>query len=50
MKILLIDNSESIRQDLKATLEGEGYEVLSARRGREGLESVARELPSIIRW
>ena len=48
MKILLIDNSESIRQDLKATLEGEGYEVLTAETGREGLEIFARERPSII--
>ena len=48
MKILLIDNNESIRQDLKATLEGEGYEVLTAGTGREGLEIFARELPSII--
>ncbi|MBT8407612.1 MAG: PAS domain S-box protein [Deltaproteobacteria bacterium] len=48
MKILLIDNSESIRQDLKAILEGEGYEVLTAGTGREGLEIFARELPSVI--
>jgi len=48
MKILLIDNNESIRQGLKATLEGEGYEVLTAETGREGLEIFTRELPSII--
>ena len=48
MKILVIDKNESIRQDLKVTLEGEGYEVLTARAGREGLEIFARELPSII--
>ncbi len=48
MKILLIDNNESIRQDLKATLEGEGYEVLTAGTGRDGLEIFARELPAII--
>ena len=48
MKILLIDNNESIRQDLKVTLEGEGYEVLTAGSGRDGLEIFARELPSII--
>ncbi len=48
MKILVIDNNESIRQDLKVSLEGEGYEVLTAGAGREGLEILARELPSII--
>jgi len=48
MKILVIDNNESIRHDLKATLEGEGYEVLTADAGREGLKIFARELPSII--
>ena len=48
MKILVIDNNESIRQGLKVSLEGEGYEVLTAGAGREGLEILARELPSII--
>jgi PAS domain S-box-containing protein len=48
MKILVIDNNESIRQDLKVSLEGEGCEVLTAGAGREGLEILARELPSII--
>jgi DNA-binding response OmpR family regulator len=41
MKILVIDKNESIRQDLKVTLEGEGYEVLTAGAGREGLEIFA---------
>jgi PAS domain S-box-containing protein len=48
MKILVIDNNEGVRQDLKVTLEGEGYEVLTAGAGREGVEISARELPSII--
>ena len=48
MKILVIDNNESIRHDLKVILEGEGYEVLTAGAGREGLEIFAKELPSII--
>jgi PAS domain S-box-containing protein len=48
MKILVIDSNESIRQDLQGILEGEGYEVLTAGTGRDGLEIFARELPSII--
>ncbi|MEJ2234998.1 MAG: response regulator, partial [Syntrophobacterales bacterium] len=48
MKILVIDKNENIRQDLKVALEGEGYEVLTAETGREGLEIFIRELPSII--
>ena len=48
MKILVIDNNESIRHDLKVTLEGEGYEVLTAGTGRDGLEIFATELPSIV--
>ncbi|MEJ2233205.1 MAG: hypothetical protein P8X67_04710 [Syntrophobacterales bacterium] len=46
MKILVIDNNENIRQDLKVALENEGYEVLTAEAGREGLEIFTRELPS----
>jgi DNA-binding NtrC family response regulator len=48
MKILVIDSNESIRQDLKGILEGDGYEVLAAGTGRDGLEIFAREFPSII--
>jgi PAS domain S-box-containing protein len=48
MKILVIDSNERIRQDLKGILEGDGYEVLAAGTGRDGLEIFAREFPSII--
>jgi PAS domain S-box-containing protein len=48
MKILVIDSNERIRHDLKGILEGDGYEVLAAGTGRDGLEIFARELPSII--
>lgn len=48
MKILVIDNNESTREDLKSSLESEGLTVFSAATGYEGLEILARELPSIV--
>jgi PAS domain S-box-containing protein len=48
MKILVIDNNKSIREDLKLSLEGYGYEALTAGEGREGLEIFARENPAVV--
>jgi PAS domain S-box-containing protein len=48
MKILVNDKNESIQEDLKISLQPEGYELLSARDGREGLEIFARENPPIV--
>ncbi len=48
MKILVIDNNESTREDLKSSLESGGLTVFSAATGYEGLEILARELPSIV--
>ncbi len=48
MKILVIENNEPIREELRISLEGDGYEVLTAGEGRDGLEIFAREQPSIV--
>ena len=37
-KILVLDDSKTIRSSVKYTLEKEGYEVLLAEDGKEGLE------------
>lgn len=37
MKILLVEDESSVRELLKVLLEGEGYEILEAKDGLEGL-------------
>ncbi len=41
--ILVIEDKESMRAMLKATLEGEGYQVITARDGAEGVKLLADE-------
>jgi len=43
MKILVIDDEKNIRRTLTDILEDEGYNVLSASSGEEGLQVLARE-------
>jgi len=40
--ILLIDDSETVRQQVRRTLVGAGYEVLEASDGVDGLEKIRR--------
>ncbi len=47
MKILIVDDDEGIRVSLKIVLERDGYEVLVAERGTEGIE-VVRQFPEDI--
>ena len=47
-KLLVIDDDESIRKVLTVTLRDGGYEVLTAKDGKEGLEIFAEEQPDII--
>ena len=37
-KIMMVDDSPSVRQMIAFTLEGAGYEVIEARDGAEALE------------
>ena len=40
-RILMIEDDEDIREGVRILLEGEGYEVLEAKNGREGLQLLA---------
>ncbi len=47
-RVLIIEDDESMVFGLTGALEGEGYEVLSARTGPEGLQIVLDEAPDLI--
>jgi CheY-like chemotaxis protein len=47
-KIITIDDEMPIRSLIRHTLRQEGYEVLEAKDGSEGLEKIRRELPDLI--
>src|SRR5579862_1636999 len=47
-RILVIDDEAAIRESLKMTLEYEGYEVLAAPTGQEGLSLAEREAPDLV--
>jgi two-component system chemotaxis response regulator CheY len=47
-KILIVDDSETIRQRVAGALENAGFETLTAKDGVEGLVSVQRETPAMV--
>lgn len=47
-KILLIDDDLDFHESLKDTLKYEGYNVVSALDGKQGLSLIAKELPDLI--
>ena len=47
-RILVIDDEAAIRDSLRMILEYEGYEVLGAATGQEGLALVEREAPDLV--
>ncbi len=47
-RILIVDDDPSIRGTAGAILEGEGYEVLTAVDGLDGLDALSRSLPDLI--
>ncbi|MGE3956283.1 MAG: sigma-54-dependent transcriptional regulator [Vicinamibacterales bacterium] len=47
-RILVIDDEAAIRDSLRMTLEYEGYEVLLAATGHEGLALAEREAPDLV--
>ena len=47
-KILVVDDDPQIRRVMKATLVGHNYEVIEARTGEEALDSIPREMPSLV--
>jgi two-component system, NtrC family, nitrogen regulation response regulator NtrX len=47
-RILVIDDESAIRDSLKMTLEYEGYDVIGAATGQEGLALAEREAPDLV--
>jgi len=47
-RILVVDDEPLIRETARVILEGEGYEVLTAADGLEGLHSLGKSLPDLI--
>ncbi|HBR00301.1 MULTISPECIES: EAL domain-containing protein [unclassified Roseofilum] len=47
-KILVIEDDEAIRENVLELLESEGYEVLGAENGREGLKIAQNAIPDLI--
>jgi two-component system, chemotaxis family, chemotaxis protein CheY len=48
LSILIIDDDQSIRETVAEALVDEGYSVLTAANGAEGLEVLSREPPALI--
>ncbi len=47
-KVLVVDDDKIILNLLKETLEDEGYEVIIANNGMEGINKVKKEKPEIV--
>jgi len=47
-KILLIEDHPQMRENLRLMLEMEGYEVLTAEHGRQGVEMARSESPDVV--
>jgi DNA-binding response OmpR family regulator len=48
MKILIVDDDQSILRLYQEELEEEGYEIVTAASGAEGLEKFEREQPDLV--
>lgn len=46
--LLLVEDERALRKVMEMVLEGEGYEVLTAIDGREGLKLLAKNTPDLI--
>jgi CheY-like chemotaxis protein len=46
--ILLVEDERALRKVMEMVLEGEGYQVLAATHGKEGLELLATSAPDLI--
>ncbi len=47
-RVLVIDDVAGVRRTIAAILRREGYEVLEAKDGREGLEMASRHAPAVV--
>ena len=48
MKILIVDDEKDILEFLSYNLKKEGFEILTANNGLEGLEMATKEVPDLI--
>lgn len=46
--VLVVDDDPDLLSLVAMVLEGEGYQVETARDGREGLDAIARRMPDLI--
>jgi len=47
-KVLVVDDSLSVRKVVEKALEGRGLQVLSAASGAEAIESIERNRPDVV--
>jgi len=47
-KVLIIDDKLAVVELVKATLEGEEYQIIDASDGREALEKIGKEKPDLV--
>lgn len=47
-KILIIDDESSIRKLLRVSLEANGYQIIEAQTGNEGIQKITEERPEIV--
>ncbi len=47
-KILVVDDDDAVRTLVSSTLEQEGYQVLMASKGQEGMDAYAKEHPDLV--
>jgi two-component system, OmpR family, alkaline phosphatase synthesis response regulator PhoP len=47
-KVLVIDDEPGIIEIVETNLEGDGFEVISASNGKEGLEKIKQEAPELV--
>ncbi len=48
IKILVVEDDPSVRELFKVLLEGEGYEILQAENGVDGLKRAEQDLPDLM--
>jgi diguanylate cyclase (GGDEF)-like protein len=48
IRILIVDDEDDIRDVLRITLEDEGYEVIEATNGEEGLKKIGQVAPDLV--
>lgn len=47
-KVLLVEDNSSVRELIHVLLEGEGYEIIEARDGFDGLQKAGRDAPDLM--